>query len=145
MTTILLIIILIMVLLYVILFSNNKKFKKNIITQVNELNSPLRKGYYKHGLVFDNKDKFDVIVYINEIERYTCGESKCELTSIDIENKPKLIKHDDVYKYIGEQFVSLIKTDNITWLEELTSLKEERKNKIEKLLNKIKNNKTEKI
>ena len=94
MVTIILSILLTCSIFYIImLYRKNKIFKKDILLKINELNEPIRKGYYKVPLFttskIDNTNKpFDVIVYIQELERYTCGESKIKYLDLDIINIP---------------------------------------------------------
>ena len=73
------------------------------------------------------------IIPLSEIDRYTNGESKISLDKIEISCGNKLFNRSGGESFIRNDFQSLIKTTDITWLESEQSIKEARKNKLAQL------------
>ena len=125
-----------------LLIKNKIKLKK-IIEIVNNDISEQRKGTYKHIVTLCNEDNkqqknaYTMIIYVKELDRYTNGKSKIEITDIEITSG----FHPDKYHYVKQcarsQFSSLKTTSDIEWLESENLIKEKRKKKLEKI-NKIK-------
>ena len=117
----------------VIYFLKTKKFKLTL----KELDSPLRYGYYKTTLTLTEigKDEldFEPIVYVNEIDRYTNGKSKIQISSIDPGIAESKVSRSRVEGYIKSQFKSLVDSSEIDWLESESAIKEQRRTKLEKL------------
>lgn len=128
-----------------VLFSKLKVFKNKTSTLINDLKKPLRKGYYKQSLKvtsnFDSnfKDKpFDCIINIIELDRFTNGESKIKIDYIEASISEADMEHDRIEKYIRDTFKSIVKSSEIEWLDGENSIKELRKEKLEKLKSAIK-------
>ena len=108
----------------------------NLKNRFAKLLKPLRTGYYiesceqttRVGVKFD----FNGYVYINEIDRYTNGESKISLNRIEIRSDGS-INMSDADSFVRNRFVSVVKTSDITWLESEQSIKDMRKEKLEQL------------
>ena len=117
-------------------------YRINVKKQLSKYNTPIRNGYYSRLLtVVDNVTKeeldFESIVYVNEIDRYTNGESKIKIYKIEPGiNKEKCSK-EKIERYINDKFKSIIKTADITWLESEQSIKDIRRKKLEQLRKKI--------
>jgi len=145
MTIFLIIALCLMIILYIISYTKNTSFKKDVNEKLKKLSSPLRKGYFKYTLshiINEKKFPFDVLIYVNEIERYDSGDSKTKFLDVEIIDKPNSINKSDVVSFITDKYTSLKKTDSIIWLEEFTSIEEDRKNKLERikeLINRKKN------
>jgi hypothetical protein len=110
------------------------KFKKEMTSN--------KKGYYeatinlmspeahKNGLP---GEPYKCLFYIKELDRYTNGMSKIELTEIEVVSGFDHYQFDHVKKTMKNQFSSLKKTTDIEWLESEDSIKELRKQKLEKI------------
>lgn len=84
-------------------------------------------GFYKIKFNFSS---YNSIVYIKEIDRFTNGYSKIEISNIEPLDKNE---STEAIKQAKNNFVSLILTQNIEWLEGENSIKRIRKEKLEKL------------
>jgi len=113
---------------------------------VNELNKPLRKGYYKETLTVSSGEgvnktihnTFEPIIYVFEVDRYTSGESKIKIDYIEPgidESKISKIKIETV---ITQSFKSIVKTSDINWLDSELSIKEMRREKLSKIKKSLK-------
>lgn len=141
------IVLIIMLLVYIVLYIKHKKLNNQILLLFNELNTPLRKGYFKHTLTYKDNGvdiPFLLIIYLYEIERYTNGESKTKFIDFEFEKKPHDVSKNEVKSFINDHYTTLKKTDDITWLEKSSSLEEDRKNKLDRLKKLIKYKKNEK-
>lgn len=86
-------------------------------------------GTGKHGFYMYNKGSYSAIVYVNEIDRFKDGYSKIKFDyaegignwKTDSKEKSKL------------DFISLITTDKVEWLESEEDIKKIRKEKLENL------------
>jgi len=111
---------------------------------LNDINKPLRKGYYKDSLrvIYKIPGVEDVpfypTVYIIETDRYTSGESKIKIDYIDVCISETDVFRERVKKYIQNKFESVVKTSNINWLESELSIKEMRREKLAKLKKSLK-------
>jgi hypothetical protein len=60
-----------------------KNLQEKVSGLISELNKPLRLGYYKisctQGII-----KYDAIIYVYELDRYTNGDSSIKLKNINI-------------------------------------------------------------
>lgn len=121
--------------------TENKKYK-DLFLKTNkylvELNKPLRLGYYKMKCQQGGQIDYDAIVYVNEIDRYTNGDSKLRLNNFEIECSAGALDRNSAESFIGKSFVSLMKTSDITWLESENEIREQRKNKLEHLKDALK-------
>ena len=79
------------------------------------------------------EEKFESLVTVKELDRYTNGESKVEIESIDPGISEEKMSKKRIEDYIRTQFISIIKTTEVTWLESEETIKEQRKNKLERL------------
>lgn len=143
-TNLLLLFLLILSITYSILLKIKlHNLKKKTISIIEDVNKPLRLGYYKLHLEASNSivgsRLVDVIVYVNEINRYKNGESKIKIKSFDVETKTNTIDHNKIENFVTSNFISIVKTSSIEWLDEIEDIKQNRKLKIknlEKLLKK---------
>lgn len=76
---------------------------------------------------------------VDEIARYTNGDSKIRINSIDSGISSEKVSSNRVKRYISDGFKSLVKTSDIEWLENESEIKEIRKNKLEHLKQAIQN------
>lgn len=125
----------------------NKWFKTDQKLQdfKNELTSTKRYGFYDDtvNLVGDddriNKkktgDPYNIVIYVKELDRYTNGMSKIEITNLEVTSGYNITQYEYVKSCIRMKFQSLKKTSEIEWLEVEESLKEIRKQKLEKIIN----------
>jgi len=123
----------------VILFLRKKNNK--IKGLISSLEKPLRHGYYKENgtqLVFGEKLSYNSIIFVNEVDRYTNGESKIKLENIEIKASNSSIDCNCVKDFIKTCFKSIKNTSEITWLESETSIKEMRKDKLAQLKKAVK-------
>lgn len=123
---------------YAFLFLKYKTLKNKIDTFINESKRPIRKGYIKYTLSISNnvtgsKESFESLVTVKEIDRYTNGESKIEIENIDPGISEERVSKKRIEEYIKGQFISIMKTSDVTWLESEESIKTQRKNKLEHL------------
>jgi len=103
-----------------------------------------RFGYYKTtiNILSDNDkknntsgDAYDVIIHVNELDRYTNGMSKIEIKNMENISGLDIYQYEYVKKCTRSNFQSVKKTSDIEWLESEESLKEIRKQKLEKIIN----------
>ena len=132
---------LLLFLLSIVLIIKNKSLSNKIKKFISE--KPLRTGYMTFDLKITEFDKpdfcFESLVYVNELDRYTNGESKIEINKIEPgidENKMAKVR---VEKHIKDKFKSLVKTVDVTWLESEQSVKDIRKQKLKQLEENMKN------
>jgi len=132
----------IMFLTYFLKYKNIVKKTKKFVSEL-ETN---RKGYYTQkytqttGLNEIISDKLTPVIYscdvlfnIREIERYKDDISKIELISLEIKSTDSRLNKESVLKSAKSDFLSLKKTSDIKWLEIETTLKEQRKVKLNQL------------
>ena len=121
--------------------SLNKKYN-NLIdkasTLIDELNKPLRMGYYKMTCIQDNTIDYFPIVYVSEIDRYTNGECKIKLERVEISCGNKNFSVTSAEIFVRKEFKSLVNITDITWLESEQTIKDQRKNKLKQLENNLK-------
>lgn len=123
---------------YAFLFLKHKILKDKVDSFLAESKKHTRRGYIKFSLSTTSKstgveEKFESLVTVKEIDRYTNGESKVEIESIDPGISEERMSKKRIEDYIKTQFISIIKTTDVTWLESEESIKEQRKNKLEHL------------
>ena len=124
--------------IFIILFLNYflkyNNLRKEVSVIILKLKSPLRDGYYKQSLSAKNDTiKFESIIYIKEIDRYTNGESKIIIDKIDYGINDNKVSHSSIDEFINGYFKSVVKTSDITWLESEQNIKAQRKEKLERL------------
>jgi len=79
------------------------------------------------------KTQCDVIFMVKELEKYSNDMSKIELENIEIISGGTTLDRTKVIKYAKEQFSTLKKTSEITWLDVEVSIKEQRREKLNQL------------
>ena len=153
---------LVLLIAFINIFSKYKKYKKasytkdeyenlqnsyNSIKQtynefVNSLKKqPLRHGYYDITLKLEKSGKsFVPRVYVQELDRYINGESEIKIQKINPNLSHYDVSHDLIFQYIKDNFSTVKKTSDITWLESEVDIKEQRKEKINHILKTIKEN-----
>ena len=81
-------------------------------------------------------DEYKDRVYVEEIDKYTDGTSKLKLIEIETYYGFDTSQYDYVKKCIKLNFSSIMDTSDITWLVSEIDLKQERKDKLDKINNK---------
>ena len=125
------------------IFKKNQNLKITIDNIQNDLSSG-RKGYYVETIRFSTKsndkntDNYVVNVFVSEKEKYTNGMSKIKFESAEVISGFSRNIYDEAISCARQKFSTIIKTTDIIWLELEIPLKEQRINKINKLLEKIK-------
>jgi hypothetical protein len=103
---------------------------------------PKRCGIYKETVsLVDNADRkkgisgdpYSAIIYVQELDRYTNGTCKIKLLDIEVTSGYDSNQYYWVKGCFQKRFVSLKKQGDIEWLESEESIKELRKQKLEKL------------
>jgi len=113
----------------------NKKYE----IAVQELKKPTKKGYFKGSinLIIDKEKNigqlYEYVVHVNEVERYTNGECKIKLDYIDVVSGFDPGQYSWIKESASRRFPSIMKISDIEWLESEDSIKELRKEKLEKL------------
>ena len=87
-----------------------------------------RFGFYKYSHI--SYTQYDSYIYVNEIDRYSGGFSKVEINRIEPLNSNYIGKS---IEYSRGSFLTLMATQDITWLENEDHLKKLRKEKLESL------------
>lgn len=125
----------------------NKLSKTNVILQEYKslANSSNRIGFYQHSVNLTDKPggtglTYDCILYVKELDTYTNGMSKIELTKVELISGFDSTQFEHVKNVMRTKFPSLRKTADIEWLESEDSIKENRRLKLEKIKN-LENNK----
>lgn len=128
----------------VVVFSKYSKLKKYINglkTELSSLESKKRIGYYTQKCTQGKHYKFKGIITVKEIDRYSNGTSKIELKNIELTGiTSDGLNQSSAIQYLKSDFSTLMKTDEIEWLDSVEDIKTERKLKIEKLRTVLKNN-----
>jgi len=126
------------------------KNKDNVIVSRNaaiqEFKSILatnRQGYYDENINLTDSETntskpYTVYVYVKEIERYTNGMSKIQLIKSEVVSGYSPNQYLWVKECVEKRFSSVKKSSEIEWLEVEEDLKEMRKEKLNKILNKDK-------
>jgi len=87
-----------------------------------------RFGFYKYS--HSSYLQYNSYIYVNEIDRYSGGFSKVEINRIEPLNSNYIGKS---IEYSRDSFLTLMATQDITWLENEDHLKKLRKEKLESL------------
>lgn len=131
--------------------SNLKKLEDDLVVLNNKYKiavedlKPKKIGYYKGTINLvdkddpknNNKNPYDYVVYIKEVEKYTNGDCKISLDHIDVIAGFDPHQYDWIKRSVTMRFPTLMKISDIEWLETEDDLKELRKQKLEKLNSKI--------
>ena len=122
----------------IILYIRNSYLSNKINKYISDSKKPLRNGYINVNLTITELGKPDIhfisLVYVNELDRYTNGESKIEIQKIEPCIEENKMSRERIEKYIKSKFKSLVKTSDVTWLESEQSIKDIRRNKLEQLM-----------
>ena len=134
MTTILILALVLVSTLYLLSILKNRNKNKKINTILDEIKKPIRHGYFTKNLEITNKlnstaanIEFEPLVYDSN------GLSKIEIDKIEPGISNDAYSSEKIKKFIRSGFKSLMSTNDITWLESEESIKEMRRNKLEKL------------
>ena len=119
-------------------FVKYNKLCKKVEKTIFELKEPLRHGYIKRDLEYKKDLVFQSVIFVKEIERFNNGESRVEIEKIESGICDAKVPQKAVESYIREEFISIVKTNDVTWLEIEQSIKEIRKSKLAKLRESIK-------
>jgi len=128
----------------IVLYLKYKKVNNKYSLTLQEFNRTIREGYYEGDMPLEisdidgniiSKHKYHYIIYVNEIDRYTNGESKVELNRIEITSGYDSGQYEHIRKVVTKRFCSVIPSDKIEWLESEETLKQQRKLKIETIEN----------
>lgn len=120
------------------LITKYESLAENIIRIKEEL-STKRIGYYQATTTLKNKqtdtigDPYVYMIHVKELDRYSNGMSKIELSNIEIISGFKSDQYNWVKTCAKNNFSSLKKTSEIEWLESEESTKEMRKEKLKKI------------
>lgn len=131
--------------IFVFLYLKEKDRVKHLYSDI--INSYIRKGYYEdtinmireHNLDRTDPKNFDtyrVITYVSEIDRYTNGQSKIRLDEIEVVSGFNPKNYEYIKKTTKETFCSIKNTVDIQWLESENVIKEQRKEKLDKIMKK---------
>ena len=107
-------------------------FKKN-------KKSTLPHGWYNDSVKLadtnDSKkiEEYKVIVYVEELDKYTNGIVKIKLINIEIMSGFQSSQYDHVINILTKRFISIKDSSEINWLVSENSIKEERKEKLDKI------------
>ena len=127
---------------YVETDSNLQKANTLISAYEDLKNLSNRKGYYENVInLMSPEDKknglkgepYTCILYVKELDRYTNGMSKIEVTNIELISGFDSSQFDHVKRTMRTKFSSLKKTTEVEWLESEDNIKEIRKQKLKKL------------
>lgn len=130
---------------------DSQKFNKVLNSTLSSIKDELttkRIGYYEDSVNIlspedhrNNKpgDAYKIITHVKELDRYTNGMSKISITDMEVISGFDTYQYEYVKKCMGNKFQSVKKTSDIEWLESEESLKEVRKQKLEKIMNIEKN------
>jgi len=112
-----------------------KLVNKETITNkyISELNKPLRYGYISKPLTWNDTTKFTCRVYVKELDRFTNGESRIEIDKIESGITSGQISPTAVENFIRDQFISVVETSDVVWLESENAIKDVRRKKLEQL------------
>lgn len=151
--------------IFLILFLKEKTKNKNINTEketankkiillskiianiTNELNSDKKHGFFKETITLlreedkitgKSGDPYDVNVYVMEEERYNNGLSKVKLEKIEVISGFKQINYKTVIDCVKNKFSSLVETKDVNWLEPIVPITQQRKDKINLIIQNIK-------
>jgi len=128
-------------------YIDNDKQLQNVNSLLSSIKDDLttkRVGYYddsvnilSHEDHLNNKtgELYKMITHVRELERYTNGMSKIELIKMEVTSGFDIYQYDYVKKCMTNKFQSIKKTFDIEWLECEDSLKELRKQKLNKIIN----------
>ena len=112
----------------------------NNLTDLKNLSN--RRGYYENTITLmspeDKKnglkgEPYTCILYVKELDRYTNGMSKIELSDIELISGFDSSQFDHVKRTMRTKFSSLKKTNEVEWLESEDNIKELRKQKLKRI------------
>lgn len=85
-------------------------------------------GFYVY--THSNYSYYNAYVYVKELDRYTDGYSKIEISNIEPLNKNYI---SESKLRVNNSFLTLMKTNEIEWLESEDSIRKIRKEKLDNL------------
>jgi len=121
----------------------NKKYK--LILE--DFSGSNRHGFYDDSLTIispEDKEKgktgekYETHIYVRELDRYTNGTSKIEITNMEVFSGFDGYQYEWIKTSLRRRFSSIRKTSDIEWLESEEHIKELRREKLEKIKNAIK-------
>jgi len=122
---------------------SNLQNTKDLISSYEDLkNLSNRRGYYENTInLMSPEDKknglkgepYSCILYVKELDRYTNGMSKIELTEIELISGFDSSQFEHVKRTMRTKFPSLKKTSDVEWLESEDNIKEIRRQKLKKI------------
>ena len=111
-------------LFFISLFVNYKYFKlKSSIKEYNSIGTG-RYGFYNYA-----SGSYIAIVYVDEIDRYKDGYSKIKINHVEATGNWK----SETIERVRNNFITLMLTNKIEWLESEDDIKKIRKEKLENL------------
>ena len=119
--------------------TDKKKLKDNLTE--NFLNLDLRKGFYTQIHQFAEKETstttsdYEVKIHVIELKKYLNGYSEIKYTKTDVLSGFSIHQYNHVINISQRKFDTLVKTEDITWLEEDIDIKELRIDKLNNILN----------
>lgn len=127
---------------YKVNYENLSEKYKDVRKDIREMNKSLRKGYYEEKVNFcetkgGQGDPYDCVVYIEELDRYTNGDSKIKLTKVEVINGFHSNLYSQARSAVERKFCTIKPTKDIEWLESEGKLKEKRREKLNLILEKI--------
>lgn len=123
---------------------NDLKFLKQKYELAIEGLKPKRSGWYKETINLMSKeehknggkgDPYETMIYVQEIDRYTNGTCKVQLSKIEIISGFKNDQYEWVKSLLTKKFISIKKISDVEWLESEEDIKKLRKEKLKKLEN----------
>jgi len=99
----------------------------------------LPQGYYIHktnlskSIGSSESYEYKVMVYVEEVDKYNGGISKINLVSLEIISGFDPSQFDYVKRATKSKFISIKNTSDIEWLVSENDIKQERKEKLDKI------------
>ena len=100
--------------------------------------SIILKGYYTGTIQLNENESnssndYDYVVHVSELERYKDNLSKIKLDNVEIKSGMYINHYDWIKTCVRSQFISIYETDKIQWLENISTLKDERVEKLKQI------------
>jgi len=96
------------------------------------------KGYYTGTIQLNENESnssndYDYVVHVSELERYKDNLSKIKLENVEIKSGMNINQFNWIKTCVREQFVSIYETNKIQWLENISTLNDERAEKLKQI------------